>query len=167
MMNSLSLLRAINDETVFDIGTASAKTYKLNSFKIDIPKSEFESASGTAKFKSDSGLKYVVSLKEVNKFLDVDFKVTNFKKGEFAETNRGEAFKVMATVVGVVKKYLDKRKDSLLGLRYDPQSKGGDESLGSGDKGAGRDRLYRAFISKQIPGVKFVKSGSTVFAMFK
>jgi hypothetical protein len=71
--------------------------------------------------------------------------------------NKGELFKVMATIASIVKYYVKKYK--VQAITYSP-SKKSDESFG-----AQRDNLYKAFISKAIPEVKFEQKGDMVVAI--
>jgi hypothetical protein len=71
--------------------------------------------------------------------------------------NKGEMYKVMATIVDIIKKYLKKFKAKA--IIYSPSKKSGENF------GVQRDQLYRAFISKAIPGVKFKQSGDFVTAI--
>jgi hypothetical protein len=69
--------------------------------------------------------------------------------------NKGEMYKVMATIVDIIKKYLKKSKTK--GITYYPSKKS------SEDFGTQRDKLYKAFISKAIPGVKFEPIRSALY----
>ena len=64
----------------------------------------------------------------------------------------------MATVVDIVKTYIKKSKAQA--IIYSPAKKSDDEEFGTQ-----RDNLYRAFISKAIPGVTFKQSGDFVTAI--
>jgi hypothetical protein len=72
--------------------------------------------------------------------------------------NKGEMYRVMATIVDIIKKYLKKSKAQA--IIYSPSKKSSEENFG-----AQRDNLYRAFISKAIPGVTFKQSGDFVTAI--
>jgi len=63
----------------------------------------------------------------------------------------------MATIVDIVKKYIKKLKAKA--ILYSPSKKQGE------DFGTQRDQLYKAFISKAIPGVKFEQKKDTVAAI--
>lgn len=152
-LDSLDLTKTV--ASIFDMGDGGVSPYP---YKMKKGGNVVE-----ATFESKSGFKYLVTLRNVNMFLDVDFSVEG--DNPYIETNKGDALKVMSTIRAVVEEYLDKNKE-IRGLRYNPQSKGGDGSLGSGDIGSGRDRLYKAFISKNRK-VEYVKQGATVFVIFK
>jgi hypothetical protein len=64
----------------------------------------------------------------------------------------------MATIVDIIKKYLKKSKAQA--IIYSPSKKSSEESFG-----VQRDNLYRAFISKAIPGVTFKQSGDFITAI--
>ena len=142
---------------LFEIGDTSAKKYKYKiKGKID-DMSEFNKRID-AKFKTESKLKYTLTVINTNSFLDVDFTAD----GEYDETNRGEMFKVMATVVDVIENIVNSN-EGIRGVRYEPKYKGNDPN----DFGEGRDRLYRRFIEKSIKrlgkSIKFTQQGGTVF----
>jgi hypothetical protein len=64
----------------------------------------------------------------------------------------------MATIVDIIKKYLKKSKAQA--IIYSPSKKSDEESFGTQ-----RDNLYRAFISKAIPGVRFEKNSNFITAI--
>ena len=68
----------------------------------------------------------------------------------------------MSTIVSIIKDII-KLNPELRGLRYIPQEKGNNGH----DAGRKRDKLYRAFIKKQFPNIKFTQQGATVFAIFQ
>jgi hypothetical protein len=72
--------------------------------------------------------------------------------------NKGEMYKVMATIVDIVKKYAKEIKAQA--ITYSPAKKSSEENFG-----AQRDNLYRAFISKAFPGVKFEQEREIVAAI--
>lgn len=141
---------------LFEIGDSSAKKYKYKiNGKLD-DMSTFDKRL-YAKFKTESNLEYTLTVININSFLDVDFTAD----GEYEETNKGEMFKIMATVVDVIENIINSNED-IRGIRYEPKSKGK-------DSGEGRDRLYRIFMEKSIKrlgkSIKFVQQGGTVFGI--
>jgi len=142
---------------LFEIGDASAKVYKYEYVDGSTDLSSLNDKV-EARFTSDSGLDYVLTIINIMKFADVSFSIN----GEYPETNRGEVFRIMSTVSTILQEVLSKN-DDIRGIRYDPQGKGD-------DLGKGRDKLYRAFIENSTKklgkGVKFMQQGGTVFAMF-
>jgi len=159
----MKLKQLIKEEyqKILEIGSGTSKIYNYK-----IPKIVFDIMYDDPlliKFKTDSELIYIVTVKPIVGFLHVDFKIK--AKNEYAETNRGELFKVMATITSIMKDIIKINPD-FKGIRYEPQAKGG-KSFNTGDKGAKRDKLYRAFIKKQLGDVKFEKQGPNTFAIFK
>jgi len=144
------------EEFIFEIGDSSSKKYKytLNG-KFD-NMSEFDKRL-YALFKTESGLEYTLTVININSFLDVDFTAD----GEYAETNKGEMFRIMATVVDVIENIFSKNT-GIRGIRYEPKASGS-------DRGDGRDRLYRIFMEKSVKrlgkSIKFVQQGGTVFGI--
>lgn len=151
-------------QPLYEIGTASAKRYKyikpLHKFK-DLTSSPPINVT----FKTESGLKYVVELKPLSRYLKVDFFIDDNGEAEYPETNRGELFKIMSTITSIIKDVIDLNPD-LNGIRYDPKSKGGDGTFGSGDKGKSRDDLYLAFIKQHLNNFDIIKQGFTTFIKF-
>jgi hypothetical protein len=71
--------------------------------------------------------------------------------------NKGEMYKVMSTITDIVKHYIKKFKSQA--VTYSPAKKGNE------DFGTQRDSLYKAFISKALPGVKFKQNGEYIIAI--
>ena len=146
------------EEFIFEIGDSSSKKYKykINGKLNDM--SEFNKRL-YATFKTESKLEYTLTVININSFLDVDFTAN----GEYEETNRGEMFRIMATVVDVIENIINNNTE-IRGIRYEPKSK-------AEDSGEGRDRLYRIFMEKSIKrlgkSIKFVQQGGTVFGIIK
>jgi hypothetical protein len=144
------------EEFIFEIGDSSSKKYKykINGKLNDM--SEFNKRL-YATFKTESKLEYTLTVININSFLDVDFTAD----GEYDETNKGEMFKIMATIVDVIETILN-TNNNIRGIRYEPKSKGN-------DSGESRDRLYRIFLEKSIKrlgkSIKFVQQGGTVFGI--
>ena len=136
-----------------EIGDATSKKYNwkevYNNGWINEPDGESE-----YEFKTDSGIEYGVQIRNIGKYLDVDF----VADGSYDEVNKGEVFSVMATIVDIIKSIVD--KGGIKGIRYIAKSKGN-------DAGIARDRLYRIYISKLYPNVTFLQQGGTIFATFK
>lgn len=147
------------EQKLYEIGDSNLKPYNYKK-----PKKKFDnlikSKDIDIKFKTESGLNYVVSIKPLYYFLIIDFWIDD-KNNMYPETNKGELFKVMATVVSIVKDFI-KLNPEIKGLRYDPKSKQLNNDLGKQ-----RDNLYKAFIKKQIDNVEFTQSGATTFVIFK
>lgn len=136
-----------------EMGDASAKAYKTTSYKSKIGIGE----TINVKFKTDSGLNYKVSIENINKYLDIDFTAND----EYDTTNRGEMWRVMATIIKIITTII--KKSDIRGIRYVPAGKGM-------DLGVSRDRLYRIFINafakRNNLSIDWFKSGAIVYAMF-
>lgn len=119
-----------------------------------------------AEFFSNSGLRYLVGLKEVNGYLDVDFSTDTYDVGL---TGKNEQYKIMGTIVSIIHDVLQV-SPKLLGIRYNPVAKNEEQSAAfSGDLHISklqRNKIYKAFIEKQGRPVKFEEAGGTVFATF-
>jgi hypothetical protein len=81
-------------------------------------------------------------------------------KGEYefsntVVTNKGEVYKVMATIVDIVQYYL---KDNKI-ITYTPEKKSGEEF------GKKRDNLYKAFITKKFPNAEFKQVGEMIITI--
>ncbi len=81
-------------------------------------------------------------------------------KGEYefsntVVTNKGEVYKVMATIVNIVQYYL---KDNKI-ITYTPEKKSGEEF------GKKRNNLYKAFITKKFPNAEFKQVGEMIITI--
>jgi hypothetical protein len=123
------------------------------------------------RFTTDSETQYDVDIKSTVYFppgqmdsqpaLEIEFSAKpKGAEGSSAKivVNKGEMYRVMATIVDIIKKYLKKSKAQA--IIYSPSKKSSEENFG-----AQRDNLYRAFISKAIPGVTFKQSGDFITAI--
>jgi hypothetical protein len=124
-------------DILLEIGETNVKPYK---YTID-----FE-GDGEAQylFTTDSKLEYQVNIAT----LKISRIIIAFKeiKGEYEDiTNKGEHFRIMATVVACVKDYLAKNP-KIKELSFTPSK--------SHDADNRRSKLYNAYIQKQIPGSK-------------
>jgi hypothetical protein len=146
-----------------EVGEANLKPYKWEEI-------DQEGYFVYTRFITDSETQYDVDIKSTVFFpagqmeslpaLEIEF--TAKPKGAEGSSakivvNKGEMYKVMATIVDIIKKYLKKFKAKA--IIYSPSKKSGENF------GVQRDQLYRAFISKAIPGVKFKQSGDFVTAI--
>ena len=87
--------------------------------------------------------------------IDVSFGIK--EKGKYSPstvTNKGEMYRVMSTIVNIIKDYLNRNK-MIKVIMYEPLKK-------EGEKGFKRNDLYMAFIKKQIPTAKFEDSYGSV-----
>lgn len=147
-------------ELVTEIGTANVKGYRYKK-----PKKKFADIMFgeplEVRFKTKSKLEYLVTLKPIGGFLEVDFQLENVED-EYQETNRGELFSIMSTVAGIVGEVLELNPE-FKGIRYDAKSQ---NKKDKSDAGAKRDKLYTAYMSKHFKDAKMVKSGATTFFIF-
>jgi hypothetical protein len=148
---------------VNEVGEATASKYKW----------EETSKKGNyyqVKFTTDIGTQYEVDLVPTSYIDNDSHSSINALLIEFgaklndsdgysdkAVVNKGEIYKVMSTIVDIVKKYTKKLKANA--ILYSPSKKQGEEF------GTQRDQLYKAFISKAIPGVKFEQKRDLVAAI--
>ena len=64
----------------------------------------------------------------------------------------------MSTITAIIKHYVKKFESQA--VTYSPSKKSSEENFGTQ-----RDNLYKAFISKAIPGVRFEQSGDDITAI--
>jgi hypothetical protein len=146
-----------------EVGEANLKPYKWKEV-------DRESYFVYTRFVTDSETQYDVDLKSTN-YVDDDLNNLRALGIEFSAklkgdegssakivVNKGELYRVMATITAIVKTYIKKSKAQA--ILYSPSKKSDEEDFGSQ-----RDNLYRAFISKAFPGVKFKQDGEIVAAI--
>jgi hypothetical protein len=116
-------------------------------------------------FVTDLGTHYEVTFEieedfskdEPWEFMNIEFGVDEKDGGGVSykvETNRGEVFRVMATIVDITKSILKERKN-IKQLTFSGAKKSEDDNR--------RNNLYMAYIKKHIPNVKNVEvDGSEV-----
>jgi hypothetical protein len=149
---------------VNEVGEANLKPYKWEEV-------DQEGYYVYIRFVTDSETQYDVDIKTTVFFpagqmeslpaLEIEFSAKpKGAEGSSAKivVNKGEMYKVMATIVDIIKKYIKKSKARA--IIYSPSKKSSEEYFGTQ-----RDQLYRAFISKAIPGVTFKQSGDFVTAI--
>ena len=147
---------------VNEVGEASLKPYKWEEV-------DQEGYFVYTRFITDSETQYDVDL-ETTTYLDDDSNLLKALGIEFSAkpkgaegssakivVNKGEMYRVMSTIADIVKKYIKKSKAQA--IMYSPSKKGNE------DFGSQRDNLYKAFISKAFPGVKFEQDGEVVAAI--
>ena len=145
-----------------EVGEASTTPYKW--------KEEYnDDMDVEVSFETESGLEYNVGLqRDVYKgipILEVEFVAgvidPDFGGGMSSKitTNRGELFKVMSTIVDIIRYYV--KNTEAQGVTYSP-SKKGDETISTNQ----RNTLYKAFLKKQVPGVEFKQDSDYVVALF-
>jgi hypothetical protein len=155
---------ALSLENLNEVGEANLKPYKWE--EVDA-----EGYWVYTRFITDSETQYDVDIKSTVYFpegqmesrpaLEIEF--TAKPKGAEGSSakivvNKGEMYRVMATIANIVKKYTKKaRAEAII---YSPSKKSSEESFGTQ-----RDNLYRAFISKAFPGTTFRQSDDNITAI--
>jgi hypothetical protein len=150
---TIDLPEKLPESKINEIGDASVKPYDLKLARTYAPNNTI-APDVIYNFTTDSGLKYELALSgfevqtanELTGAADVSFKMEG---GTYtAQTNAGEQFKIMATVVDAVKKYLkDNPKVSI--VTFVPV-----KSRGEGDQDNRREKMYLAYVKKQIPNAE-------------
>ena len=154
------------NEELNEVGEANLQPYKWKEV-------DRESYYVYVEFTTDSGIEYSVDLESRTytpenstsniQAIGIEFAATVKDVGGYSYStanvvvNKGEMYRVMATIVDIVKKYTKKQKAKV--ILYSPSKKQGE------DFGTQRDQLYKAFISKAIPGVKFEQKRDLVAAI--
>jgi hypothetical protein len=149
-----------------EVGEATAKPYE---WEITIARP----GDYNFTFTTDSGIEYLVELltldyedektgEDING-LEIGFGAGEggADKSDKAVINRGEVFRVMATIVNIIQyatKLIPDFKNTNA-LIYNPAPKKGEDVLGNQ-----RDKLYQAFIKKVYPKATFEKEGSALVA---
>src|SRR5210317_359274 len=149
-------------ETLNEVGEASITPYKWEQEYTD-------NVTTVVSFETESGLEYNVELErdvyEGIPILEVEFVAgmvdpdTGGTMSSKTVTNKGELFRVMSTIVDIIKHYVNKTEAQ--GVTYSP-SKKGDETISTNQ----RNTLYKAFLKKQVPGVEFKQDSDYVVALF-
>ena len=152
----------VKEETINEVGEANLKPYKWKEVDMNgwVTYTEFTTENGT-EYKVDlTTTTYGYSSNNI-KALEVEFSAKP-KGAEGSSTNivvnKGELYRVMATITAIIKHYVKKFKAKA--IMYSPSKKSDEE-----DFGLQRDNLYKAFISKAIPGVTFKKNGGFIIAI--
>jgi hypothetical protein len=149
---------------VNEVGEANLKPYKWEEV-------DREGYYVYTRFVTDSETQYDVDIKSTIYFspgqmesqpaLEIEFSAKpKGAEGSSAKivVNKGEMYRVMATIVNIIKKYL--KKSRAQAIIYSPSKKSDEENFGTQ-----RDNLYRAFISKAFPGTTFKQSGDFITAI--
>jgi hypothetical protein len=149
---------------VNEVGEANLKPYKWKEI-------DREGYYVYTRFVTDSETQYDVDIKSTIYFppgqmesqpaLEIEFSAKpKGAEGSSAKivVNKGEMYRVMSTIVDIIKKYIKKSKTQA--IIYSPSKKSDEENFGTQ-----RDNLYRAFISKAFPGTTFKQSGDFITAI--
>ena len=143
---------------LLEIGEGTAKPYK---YKLTRTESDpdFGDYFRLYEFVTDLGTHYEVmfeieedySKDEPWEFMNIEFGVDEKDGGGVSykvETNRGEVFRVMATIVDITKSILKERKN-IKQLTFSGSKKDEDDNR--------RNNLYMAYIKKHVPNIKNVE----------
>jgi len=148
---------------LLEVGEASAQSYKWE-----------EVDNGMIEFETDSAVVYrvyipVFTLRKLDaRAIEVTFTATtpDPKTGKRkldttanassrVVTNKGELYKVMATITKILKYYVNRYKVKY--IMYEPSKKRGMEDFTTNQRAG----LYKAFIKKQIPDAEFIEYDSS------
>jgi hypothetical protein len=143
---------------LLEIGEGTAKPYK---YKLTRTESDpdFGDYFRLYEFVTDLGTHYEVmfeieedySKDEPWEFMNIEFGVDEKDGGGVSykvETNKGEVFRVMATIVDITKSILKERKN-IKQLTFSGSKKDEDDNR--------RNNLYMAYIKKHVPNIKNVE----------
>ena len=157
------IIATIPDTQINEVGEATLKPYKWE-------EAERDGYVTVVDFTTDNETEYEVDLTtttytddDLNNYKALEVEFLARPKGAGGSSakivvNKGELYKVMATITDIIKYYVKKYKAKA--IMYSPSKKSSEE-----DFGLQRDNLYKAFITKAIPGVRFEKNVNFVIAI--
>ena len=162
------LAQGLEERSIHEVGEGSAKTYDWELLQTN-------PGDYTYGFTTDSGIEYEVNLVVLNYEDDETGEFINgleigFSAGEKGEgksdievINKGEVFRVMATIVEIIQFAIKLVPDfkPTNAIIYNPARK-----KGEGATGNQRDKLYQAYIKKAIPNITFSKEGTAIVGKF-
>jgi len=162
------LAQGLEERSIHEVGEGSAKTYDWELLQTN-------PGDYTYGFTTDSGIEYEVNLVTLEYDDDETGEPVNgleigFGAGEMGKEksdvdviNRGEVFRVMATIVEIIQFAIKLVPDfkSTNALIYNPARKKGEDPTGNQ-----RDKLYQAYIKKAIPNITFSKEGTAIVGKF-
>jgi hypothetical protein len=162
------LAQGLEERSIHEVGEGSAKTYDWELLQTN-------PGDYTYGFTTDSGVEYEVNLVVLNYEDDETGEFINgleigFSAGEKGEgksdievINKGEVFRVMATIVEIIQFAIKLVPDfkPTNAIIYNPARK-----KGEGATGNQRDKLYQAYIKKAIPNITFSKEGTAIVGKF-
>ena len=155
----------VKEEKITEVGEANLSPYKWE----EVDKNGWVTF---IEFTTESETKYSVNLTTVEivdpeggnmnlEAIDIEFSAKP-KGAEGSSSkivvNKGEIYRVMSTLTDIIKHYV--KKIEAKAIIYSPSKKSDEE-----DFGTQRDNLYKAFISKSIPGAKFTNSKNNIIAI--
>ena len=153
-------LTNILKEIINEIGDGGSKPYKYKLTRTE-SNPDFGDYFRLYEFVTDLGTHYEVTFEieedyskdEPWEFMNIEFGVDEKDGGGVSykvETNKGEVFRVMATIVDITKKILKERKN-IKTLTFSGTKKDEDDNR--------RNNLYMAYIKKHIPNIKNIDVG--------
>ena len=130
-----------------EVGEGTATPYKFKFKKSTFGRTVLHKERSYA-FTTDSNLEYEVSLTSLKTDLYVSFKTVT---GDYSDvTNKGEQFKIMATVIAIIKadiEFLAKEEDPPVKvIKFAPEK--------ADDNDDRRANFYKAYIQKQLPNAR-------------
>ena len=155
----------VKEEKITEVGEANLSPYKWE----EVDKNGWVTF---IEFTTESETKYRVNLTTVEivdpeggninlEAIDIEFSAKP-KGAEGSSSkivvNKGEIYRVMSTLTAIIKHYV--KEIEAKAIIYSPSKKSDEE-----DFGTQRDNLYKAFISKAIPGAKFTNSKNNIIAI--
>ena len=151
-------LTNILKEIINEIGDGGSKPYNYTLAREDVDE-DFGFYFRLYEFVTDLGTHYEVSFEieedfskdEPWEFMNIEFGVNEKDGGGVSykvETNKGEVFRVMATIVDITKNVLKERR-RIKTLTFSSSKKDEDDQR--------RNNLYMAYIRKHVPNVKNIE----------
>ena len=160
-MDSFNYIQYLkNNPLLVEIGDGGSKPYNYTLAREDVDE-DFGFYFRLYEFVTDLDTHYEVmfeieedySKDEPWEFMNIEYGVDEKDGGGIdykVETNKGELFRVMATIVAITKEILKERKN-IKTLTFSGAKKDEDDNR--------RNKLYMAYIKKHIPNVKNIDVG--------
>jgi len=158
-MDSFNYIQYLkNNPLLVEIGDGGSKPYNYTLAREDVDE-DFGFYFRLYEFVTDLGTHYEVmfeieedfSKDEPWEFMNIEFGVNEKDGGGVSykvETNKGEVFRVMATIVDITKNILKERR-RIKTLTFSSSKKDEDDQR--------RNNLYMAYIRKHVPNVKNIE----------
>ena len=158
-MDSFNYIQYLkNNPLLVEIGDGGSKPYNYTLAREDVDE-DFGFYFRLYEFVTDLGTHYEVSFEieedfskdEPWEFMNIEFGVNEKDGGGVSykvETNKGEVFRVMATIVDITKNILKERR-RIKTLTFSSSKKDEDDQR--------RNNLYMAYIRKHVPNVKNIE----------
>ena len=158
-MDSFNYIQYLkNNPLLVEIGDGGSKPYNYTLAREDVDE-DFGFYFRLYEFVTDLGTHYEVSFEieedfskdEPWEFMNIEFGVDKKDGGGVSykvETNKGEVFRVMATIVDITKNILKERR-RIKTLTFSSSKKDEDDQR--------RNNLYMAYIRKHVPNIKNIE----------